>query len=82
MDWSEFTAHACAFLGALVLVSTPLAEALEAAAVRFEAHAASTPAPEDDEIAKKVTRITGHVAAVLHWIAALLPVLRLRGMLR
>lgn len=82
MDWQNFTAQACAYFGAFVLISTPLAEALEAAARRFEAHAATTPTPEDDEIAEKVTRTTIKVSAVLRWLSALLPVLRLRGMLR
>jgi hypothetical protein len=82
MDWRLYTEHALAYFGALILVSTPLAEALEAAAARFEAHALSTPTPHDDEIASKVTRVTIKIAAGLRFLSALLPVLRIRGMLR
>ena len=82
MNYQEIGETIFAVVGVGVVVATPLAEALEAAAARFEAHAATTPTEADDAVASKVSTATAVVVGVLRWVAALLPVIRLRGMLR
>lgn len=82
MTYQEIGEQIFAAIGVLVVIATPLAEGLEAAAARLSAHAATTPTDTDDAIAERVMAATVTVASVLRWIAALLPVIRLRGALR
>lgn len=63
-----------AFIGAVVIISTPLAKGLKAAADKFQEHAVGTPGKEDDKWAMLAVTWSGRLSGALEWAAGMLPV--------